>query len=198
MVDDTDRTQPAVEDSPDPEPEDDTDRVQPAVADADSLLDRAVEPEATAPASEPPDVETLERELEDAREQAQALRDQISAVMTAVGVDAPESSQDAVRMLGVLAAEGIHSRGHLIDACVEERVRAQGAAEFDSQGYRTRLTRLPIAELNDELRDLAGISGSVWTHQRQTATDIRRRTEADEQPPERILTAAELFALRGA
>jgi len=176
---------------------------QPAAADAGSLLERAQEPEAEPAEDEVEDerVETLERDLAAAEEAEQALREQISATLRSTGLEAPNDPQDAVRMLGVLAAEGMHSRSQLVEACVQERVRADGATSFDGDAYRQRLSRLPIAELEDELRDQAGASGSAWTLARQTATEIRQRAAeeaGDGQPQERQLTAAELFSLRGA
>lgn len=180
----------------------------PAAADADSLLERAQDPEQpeTAERDEPegPDVETLERDLAAATAAAEAIRDQVAATLATVGLEPPRDPQDAVRMLGVLAAEGMYSRGQLVDACVAERVRATegGGAGFDADAYRKRLGRLPIQELQDELRDQAGASGSAWTPARQIATDIRQR-QAEDQAEEaaaqpRTLTAAEIYSLRGA
>jgi hypothetical protein len=152
---------------------------------------------AVAAAAPAPAQTNADEQLAATTQALEALRDlATSTAATRAGV-AIGNPEDAVRLLGVLAGEAVYARGTLIEACVGERVRARGATDWDSQGYRSRLTRFTLPELEQELQDLSGQTASVWSSQRQIPSQVGQRDGAEEAT-ERQLSPVELFALRGA
>lgn len=149
---------------------------------------------ASAPSPAPARAEAAE--LVAVGQALEGLRDMaIAAATQAVGVTV-RSAEDAVRLLGLLAGEAMATRRTLIEACVDERVRAKGATGWDSTGYRSRLARYSLAELEDELRDLTGETATAWQRSRMVPPQIESRDGADEDG-ERPLSPVELYAMLG-
>lgn len=153
----------------------------------------------TALASAPAPARAAEAELElTALGQAlDGLRDlAVATALRAVGTQV-RSPEDAVRLLGVLATEAVATRRSLIEACVAERVRARGATGWDPQGYRNRLVRYGLAELEDELRDLTGETATTWQRRRLVPSQIQGRDPEGEEAQERQLSPVEIFSMQG-
>lgn len=141
---------------------------------------------------------SAEQELAAATQALEALRDLAVATAGQATQQTLRSAEDAVRLLGVLAGEAVYARRELIEACVAERVRSRGAAEWDATGYRSRLARFTMLELEDELRDLAGQTATVWSRKRQLPSQLEPRDGNEGDATERKLSPVEVYALQGA